>query len=615
MLPRKLKIQIAFSVVFFCSFITNAQIKPTINTAPTGKPNMYAVKKIIPIDKVALQAARQKIENPQWTYTLSTVQLAEAPVTMAFAKNRPTVTILIHGVTGFPTEERDNRVGNLYGARNYWGFEFVDKLLGSTEVFPTTFTDANQTSGALKKENWETKFINKNTASNHFITTYVDPKLPNIDYYTPFSVMLTYRDGSLSFKKQVAATSAQIVSLYNSQFGSWPEEKKPQLILLCHSFGGVVARAICSMPNNIPSNKATVPLETFSSTEKANMDFIRNRTLHITTLSTPHEGSPITKNAEVGAFLQDIKFLGLAPFDEIDKSDPDTDILRQLTTEYMEYMNQTILKPELCKRADGTLIPIHSLGGRVPSGPNYFDDPNENDSDLGTIDGGIGTTDVSKLNNTESNREKFEAYSLLRVDYVMHLIKNPLSNEKPWGNTPFDNSELDIIKVIDVDALSGCLKFPLEYNPVNFGLSPRVYYSRTNWSGIDAEVLGKKIPFRCTYRFIKGTGKVRDGEIDNDGFVPINSSLGVKLGTNTKNYFDHSKGWSAGNATAGSWYRFYRSIADFHNHGSIKFSGEIGQWLRENIIGNTPTALYLGTLDRFKAAGPKAATTGTVSVW
>ncbi len=606
MLPKKIKTQIAFSVLFFCSFITNAQIKPTINTAPTGKPNMSAVKKIIPIDKVALQAARQKIENPQWTYTLSTVQLAEAPVTMAFAKNRPTVTILIHGVTGFPTDERDNRVGNLYGARNYWGFDFVDKLLGSTEVFPTTFTDANQTSGALKKENWETKFINGKAASNHFITTYVDPKLTNIDYYTPFSVMLTYRDGSLSFKKQVAATSAQIVSLYNSQFGSWPEEKKPQLILLCHSFGGVVARAICSMPNNIPSNKSSVRAESFTATEKANMDFIRNRTLHITTLSTPHEGSPITKNAEIGSLLQEIKFFGLAPFDEIDKSDPDTDILRQLTTEYMEYMNETILKPELCKRGDGTLIPIHTLGGRVPSGPEYFDNPNQNDSDGKTIDGGIGRTNVSELNSSESNREPLEAYSLLRVDYVMHLF----GGDKPWGATPTDNRELDIIKVTDVDALSGCLKYPLDYNLYNFGANPRVYYLRTSWNDIASD-----IPFRCTYRFTKGSGTVRDGEIDNDGFVGINSSLGVKLGTNTKNYFDHSKGWSAGNVSAGSWYRFYRSIADFHNHGSIKFSGEIAQWLRENIIGNTPMTLYVGSLNPSKAAGPKAAITGTVSIW
>lgn len=592
-------------VLLFCSMLANAQIT---NPAITANSNIN-FKKITPINKSVLLQSRAKIANPQWEYTLSLQQINTKPTTMAFAKNRPTVTVLIHGVTGYPST--DDRIGTLEGARNYWGFEFIDKLLGAQQDYPTTFTDDRSPTGSLDKNNWETKFINKTVPSNHFITIYGKPNLSSSSpFYTPFSLMMTYRDGSLSYKKQVAATAAQIVSLYNSQFGDWPEEKKPQLILLCHSFGGVVARTICSNPSNIPSNDANVIVENFTAAEKANMEFIRNKTLYITTLSTPHEGSPITKNAEIGSFLQDIKFFGLAPFDQIDKSDPDTYVLKQLTTSFMENINETILKPELCKRADGSLIPIHVLGGRVPSGPKYFDDPNENDGDLNTVDGGIGTTNIDELNSTESNREKYEAYNLLRVDYIMHLVLGIITNGKPWGATPADNNDLDIIKATDVDALSGCLKFPVEYNPINFGLKPRVYYLRTNWSDIPS-----KVPFRCEYKFTKGSGIARDGEIDNDGFVPINSSLGVKLGTNTKNYFDHSKPWPTANATAGSWYRFYRSIADYHNHGSIKFSGEIATWLRENIIGNTPTALLFGTLDRFKSAGPNVATTGTVSIW
>jgi len=602
--------QLFFAMFLFATSLqTKAQVNPQINNELKVAPTALAIKKFVPINKVQLTQARAKIANPQWMYTLPLEQINLPSATMAFAKNRPTVTVLIHGVTGFPTS--DDRIGTLEGARNYWGFNFIDKLLGAQQDFPTTFSDDNPATGSLDRNNWETKFINKNINSNHFITIYGKPKLENsTPFYTPFSIMMTYRDGSLSFKKQVTATAAQIVSLYNSQFGNWPEDKKPQLILLCHSFGGVVARTICSKPVTIPSNDATVEVERFTTEERANMEFIRNKTLHITTLSTPHEGSPVTKNAEVGVFCQEIKFFGIAPFEQIDKSDPDTYVLKQLTTSFMENINETILKPELCKRADGTLIPIHALGGRVPSGPNYFDNPNENDADLATVDGGIGRTNIDELDRTESNREKFEGYNLLRVDYVMHLLIGPFSSEKPWGATPTDNSDLDIIKATDVDALSGCLKYPIQHNLTNFGLKPRVYYLRTNWSDIPS-----KIPFRCEYRFSRGSGVVRDGEIDNDGFVPINSSLGVKLGTNTKDYFDHSKAWPAGNAAAGSWYRFYRSIADFHNHGSIKFSGEIAQWLRENIIGNTPTALLFGTLDRFKSAGPKVAVSGTVSAW
>lgn len=610
MLQKRIIKLLVSMMIFFCIFSASAQITPSIKNQVKLSPAILSASDFKAIDKSALKIARTKIENTQWTYTLSAVQTTTAPVTMNFAKNRPTVTVLIHGVTGYPST--DDRIGTLKGARNYWGFDFIDKFFGATQDYPTTFSDDNANSGALDKNSWEKKFINKDKPTDHFLTIYGKPNVAtSTHYYTPFSVMMTYRDGSVSFKKQVAATAAQIVYLYNSQFGSWPEDKKPQLILLCHSFGGVIARTICSNPNNIPSNDNNISVETFSASEKANMEFIRNKTLHITTLSTPHEGSPITKNAEIGSFLQNIKFFGFAPFDQIDKSDPDTYVLKQLNTSFMNNINETILKPELCKRTDGSLIPIHALGGRVASGPNYFDNPNENDADLKTVDGGIGSTNIDEINSTESNRDKFECYNLLRVDYIMHL----LMGEKPWGATPSDNPDLDIIKVTDVDALSGCLKYPLEYTPANFGLKPRVYYLRTNWNNIDATIAGVKVPFRCTYRFTQSTGVVRDGEIDNDGFVPINSSLGVKLGTNTKNYFDHKKAWPAGNASAGSWYRFYRSGADFHNHGTIKFSGEVGKWLRENIIGNTPTAVVFGTLDRSKSAGPKVATTGDVSIW
>jgi hypothetical protein len=608
MLHKRSLFSYAMLMLLTSAFSSQGQIKPVIPSQTKVPTNALLTDKLVPIDKTKLLEARRIIANPQWTFTLTKPEVTAANSTMAFAKNRPTVTVLIHGVTGFPTTDR--RIGTLEGARNYWGFSFVDRLLGGVQDLPTTFVDDNVATGTLNNSNWESKFVSSNNPAHHFLTIYGKPKTINgSSFYTPFSVMMTYRDGSISFKKQVAATAAQIVSLYNSQFGDWPEEKKPQLILLCHSFGGVVARTICSNPSNIPSNDNAVIVENFTPAERANMEFIRNKTLHITTLSTPHEGSPITKNAAVGAFLQKFKLPFWAPFSQIDESDPDTYVLKQLTTSFMENINETILKPELCKRTDGTLIPIHALGGRVPSGPNYFDNPNENDSDLGTVDGGIGRTNIDELNSTESNRDKFECYNLLRVDYMMHMLELPIIGDKPWGATPTNNNDLDIIKAISVD-IRGCTYYPVSYNVTDFGLKPRVYYLRTNWTDNPGLVA-----LTCTGQFTKLTGVVRDGEIDNDGFVPINSSLGVKLGTNTKNYFEHTQAWPAGNTAVGSWYRFYRSGADFHNHGTIKFSGEVAQWLRENIIGNTPTAILFGTLDRFKAAGPKAATTGTVSVW
>ncbi|RYY39740.1 MAG: hypothetical protein EOO08_08695 [Chitinophagaceae bacterium] len=554
-------------------------------------------RKFIAPNQVQLTQARSRLSNTQWSYVLPAAQASSTSATLEFEKNRPTVVVLIHGITGYPTT--DGRIGTLRGARNYWGYDFVWGLFGATSDRPTTFADDNA-AAAIGKPEWETKWNNDAIPAHHFLTIYGKPK-PAQNFYTPFSLMLTYRDGSQSVKRQVAETAAQIVSLYQSQFGDWPAAKQPQLILLCHSFGGLVARAICSAPANIPSTDRSIASENFTAAERSNMEFIRNRTLHITTLATPHEGSPITWNAALGAVMQKFPVIGA----QIDESDPDTYVIRQLQTSFVDNLNRTVLRPDRCKRADGSLIPVHALGGRVPAGPVYFKDPNVFDNDLATVDGGIGTTEVDELLRNESNRDKFECYNLVRVDYAMHLFFGLTNGMKPWGATPAGNAALDIINTRDIQPVTSCITTPI-YNAASFGLKPRLYYLRTDWAPIPHT--GLAVPGTCSGRFRAQTSATSDGEIDNDGFVPVNSALGVNLGSTEKDFFDHRR--------SGSWYRFYRSIADFHNHGTIKFHEEVGAWLRENIIGNTPTALALGhTLNINTAAGPKVASGGTVSTW
>lgn len=549
-------------------------------------------------DATQLAQSRARLTNPQWAYTVSAPSAGNAGTLFSFAKNRPTVVVLIHGITGYPTT--DSRIGTLKGARNYWGYDFVWGLFGAQSDRPTTFADDNP-AAAIGKPDWETKAINDALPLQHFLTIYGKPK-PQENFYTPFSLMMTYRDGSLSMKRQVSQTASQIVSLYQAAFGSWPESKKPQLILLCHSFGGLVARSICSAAPNIPSNDREIPAESFSADERANMEFIRNRTLYITTLATPHEGSPITWNAALGTIMQ--KFPVIGP--QIDDSDPDTYVIRQLKTGFVQNLNNTVLSPEKCRRADGTLIPIHALGGRVPAGPDFFNDPNEFNEDADNIDGGIGDVEVERMLANESNRYKYECYNLVRVDYAMHFFFGGIALiPKPWGAVPADNSALDRISITDVQPLTKCLVPPI-FNLHSFANKPRLFYLRTDWDPVVTSTL--KLPGTCSGRFRQRTAGVSDGEIDSDGFVPINSALGVKLGTSNKNHFDHSN--------SGSWYRFYRSAADFHNHGTIKFNEEIGKWLRENIIGNTPTSLALGhTLNVNMAAGPKATVSGDHSSW
>ena len=134
----------------------------------------------------------------------------------------------------------------------------------------------------------------------------------------------------------------------------------------------------------------------------------------------------------------------------------------------------------------------------------------------------------------------------------------------------------------------------------------RLFYLRHNWAPVTRTVFGVTLQ---TGQFINlGPSTAGDGIIDCDGFVPINSALGAKLGTNTTNPFAHT-------TTGGSWYRFYRSAADYHNHGSVTRSMEIGRWLRENITGCHIGNQLLHMVRTDIAAGPRVRTTGRVSGW
>ena len=151
--------------ILLCSLQGTAQLKLDSISVVTAQ--------FKPLDKTKLALARTAIANTQWQYVLPAAQVTNAATTMAFAKNRPTVAVLIHGVTGYP--DTDDRTGTLEGARNYWGYDFVYDLFGATSDRPTTFTDDNPATGAMGRPDWETKFINKNIVSNHWVTIYGHP--------------------------------------------------------------------------------------------------------------------------------------------------------------------------------------------------------------------------------------------------------------------------------------------------------------------------------------------------------------------------------------------------------------------------------------------------------
>lgn len=575
------------------------------------------------------------IEKPQGLQ-----QITEFTTVPFFDKMRPVCIVLIHGITNsVATSARlisegkspDRPVNTLKYARHYWSYEFVQGLLGNISDPIYTFSTAANATGALDSnpDIWETKLTNNATAKEHILTGTERPA-PYADGPTNcngfVSVMMTYRDGSLSLKKQAANTAAQIRSLYTEVYGSWPASKQPQLVLLCHSGGGLVARTICSKPASLGGgisslgNRA-IPIETFTSTENSNFDFIRNKTLYIITLATPHEGAPIAKVADqIGQHLTSTIVIG----QDLADQDPQTTIMKELCPNIMQDYNRGPLNPTKCKRSDGTLIPLYCFGGRAAGGPFYFNDPNKHDLDLSTPDGGIPYTksqiSVEKKINGANNRKAYESYGLLKADYLTTLLYGITStamiapellvNGINGKSTGFDmrfivadqnQSDLDIVKIRN-NGLLNCLD-PAVYNLADFIAGPKIFFLRDNWSDIKND-LGL-----CTGRYKNnGASTKGDGMIDCDGFVPIISSLGVNLGTNVKNYYDHT--------TGGSWYRFYRSAADYDNHGSIMTRYEVGEFIRTNITYLPRQTNLIGTgIVTSTAAGPYVKSSGEKSSW
>ena len=549
----------------------------------------------------------------------------------SFANNRPICVVLVHGITGFPKPPNTTPTpttpnpGTHRFARYYWQPEFVRGLMGLVSEDPVSFTNAAE-GNQMRPSNWETAVCSDTVASDHLMSATGRPN-PSQGFYPFLSVMFTHRDGSKPLAVQSIDTAAQIRRIYEASFGTWPAAKQPQLVLLCHSGGGLVARTICSAPSSLgggmsgsfPFNKQ-IPNRIFTFTEKENMNFIRKRTMYVVTLSTPHEGAQIAQVAnQIGQYVKFVPGVG--------EQDPDAPILGELSLTNMLAYNRNQLHPSLCRRPDGSAIPLYCVGGRAPGGPEYYANPNQRDLDLNTPDGGIRfrKDQLDEVRTDRSNRREYEAYGLMKADYSNKtvwgaavskgmgadlMLPPPIGNPADFrasvlGLTPADNPNLDIVRTVDVDVFGG-LSAPW-YIASNIAVGPRLFYLRNNWAPVmQTTLLGIRVP---TGQFTNlGPSTAGDGFIDCDGFVHINSALGAKLGTATTNAFAHT-------TPGGSWYRFYRSAADYHNHGSVTRSEQIGQWVRQNITGCHIANQLFNFVRTDLAAGPRVSTTGTKSVW
>jgi hypothetical protein len=92
-------------------------------------------------------------------------------------------------------------------------------------------------------------------------------------------------------------------------------------------------------------------------------------------------------------------------------------------------------------------------------------------------------------------------------------------------------------------------------------------------------------------RIVATGNAVADGAVDNDGLVEYDSAMGLRLGTGTNEFFDHTGG--------GSWYRRYRSDVEQFSHEAMR--RETGAWIWDTIVS--------------RGAGPLPSGAGELSVF
>lgn len=352
-----------------------------------------------------------------------------------FSRVRPTVLVLMHGATNSPATHPEEHIGQLRHARTYWGFDFVSGLLGNTarQLYSLSGT-------ALNATNWETTAVTDNNVGHHIITS----GLARAGQVPQLSVMLTHRDGSQKLAEQGQAAIRQISKLYQDAFGN--KRTPPQIVLVGHSMGGLVARYIACNPANAV-NGVTLP-----APDRATADTLRRLTMYMITLAAPHEGSPqADKWTEVydslhnnvpDWFNQIYAGLGLDGFPySISYMGGNRDCTRDLRKSFWQEQNRGQLAPHRAirpenrqpvgggsrrRRSGGQLIPIYALIGRTPGG-QYFDNPNE---PLGGI-------------TPPTNRDEFEALGLVIFDKALHELPGGPSG---WGTIPAGSADLDWVK-------------------------------------------------------------------------------------------------------------------------------------------------------------------------
>lgn len=441
--------------------VAPAPTTDTTDTTTTGTIELVAV-------------STTDTNNPTKLIPLQPIDAADKRV---ITRSGPVVVFLAHGMSdniGTPVAgDREDPIA-CAGPRNTpfygrceWGQDFLPGLFGTEDLNTPLFNLAGQeVSGDafINDPNNRQEFdenlglaMNGECAKNPDGEKTLDPKTAQhfivpgkASLKTPpqIAAFVTWRDSTRGLVTSGRRLTRQIYAAL-----LWYEKTykiKPGVIIVGQSFGGLASRFMLSRPNPADlQDKLNVEKVELCTEDLAKMDFIRDRTLYLLTLATPHEGSylaeagvpakeliqtladelatnvvesPLARlfaalrvlSTVVGINSPDFSAMALEAYQTL-VALFDTPALFDLQFDNMAAFNQGPLSPEFMRRtgsspivgAEKTLIPVYATLGRSP-GSDVFDRP-------GLLEG---------LQRYRSKRPKAQGWTTgtMGVDFVLRSV-------------------------------------------------------------------------------------------------------------------------------------------------------------------------------------------------
>ncbi len=518
-------------------------------------------------------------------------------------KSRSRLVILMHGVTPKPEQDPDAKINQTGHSRYYWGFDMVKSLQGRMDESnmrvitpkiggsmrfkntvkadwqPTT-TDANafDLNPICFPVSWLTGLPAGIETNQTLIKDHIRLITKNAGANTTM-VMINQRDGSKHLMTQLKEFINETYLSYTTAFGHMTADQQPQIYLVTHSFGGIVARGLLANPTE--GDLWGVKLTT---TERQRADFLRKRVVLVHTLAAPHEGTMIPDVAgDIATYIENYGYsMIMSFFDSVTfnvyKGNPPA-VVKQLAKDgvkmaldavagkrdclqdlmRMREYNQGILQPNTARRwAGGPLVPIYTAAGRNP-GSTYIDE-----SRSVFLLGGSVFNPVSTIDLIKGTRPSKEAMALYLIGNLMHRDGFGYEGKMPWG----------IAEHPEGDRVASPFK----------GIGPNVerhvdalwYPTSPTIKGVISSFLGGS-----PYKF----GQT-DGEWDNDGFLGWDSAHAYHvLNQNFFRVFEPNK---------------YGGMLpwDNDNHGSLMFNPGNDAWIHNELIREAGPLVWSNTMRR-----------------